>query len=241
LSKQSILDEIKRTAALNGGKPLGRLRLENEAGIKEHHWGKYWARYNDAVREAGFAPNSATVAYGERELFEKLVALMRGLGRFPTQADIKLASSNEADFPTLKTFVTCFGNKSQMVKKLVELSTGTAMLQDVLAYCEAAGHGTGADEAVDEAGTDASADGFVYLMKSGRYYKIGHTNHVGRRERELAIQMPEQAKTLHSIRTDDPEGIESYWHRRFAAKRKNGEWFDLTPRDVAAFRRRKFM
>jgi Meiotically up-regulated gene 113 len=240
LNKQYIVDEIKRTAALNNCKPLGRLRLENEAGIKEHHWGKYWARYNDALREAGFAPNAVTVAYAENELFEKLVILMRRLDRFPTQADITLAASNEVEFPSLKTFVTRFGNKPQMVKRLTELSAGTDGYQDVLAYCEAA-ITVAADAEPDDAAADASNDGFVYLMKSGRYYKVGRTNHVGRRERELAIQMPEHAKSVHSIRTDDPEGIESYWHRRFAAKRKNGEWFDLTPQDVAAFRRRKFM
>jgi Meiotically up-regulated gene 113 len=83
--------------------------------------------------------------------------------------------------------------------------------------------------------------GFVYLMKSGRYFKIGKSNAVGRRERELAIQLPDMAATVHAISTDDPHGIESYWHRRFESKRKNGEWFALDQADVQVFKRRKFM
>ncbi len=83
--------------------------------------------------------------------------------------------------------------------------------------------------------------GYVYLIKTGKYYKIGRTNAVGRRERELAIHLPEATKLIHSIKTDDPTGIEAYWHSRFHALRKRGEWFELTAKDIAAFKRRKFM
>jgi hypothetical protein len=33
------------------------------------------------------------------------------------------------------------------------------------------------------------SDGYVYLAKSGRHYKIGRSNSIGRREYELAIQL----------------------------------------------------
>jgi hypothetical protein len=55
------------------------------------------------------------------------------------------------------------------------------------------------------------------------------------------LQLPERALLVHEITTDDALGIESYWHRRFAEKRLNGEWFALNRADVAAFQSRTSM
>jgi|SRR5579859_2763961 len=82
--------------------------------------------------------------------------------------------------------------------------------------------------------------GFVYLLRSVKHYKLGRTNAAGRRLRELAIQLPQKPDTVHVIETGDPEGIEQYWHRRFADRRQGGEWFALSADDVRAFKKRHF-
>ena len=67
--------------------------------------------------------------------------------------------------------------------------------------------------------------------------KIGKTNDTVRRGNELRIQLPEKTDLIHSIKTDDPSGIEAYWHKRFEEKRMQGEWFNLSSADVKAFKR----
>lgn len=88
---------------------------------------------------------------------------------------------------------------------------------------------------------DGPVPGYVYLIRSGRHYKVGRTNSVGRREYEIGLQLPERLTLVHQIATDDMVGIERYWHLRFASRRTNGEWFRLTASDVSSFQRRKFM
>src|ERR1700752_4484600 len=91
MDKQHILREIQRTAAANGGVPLGRSRFSQETGIKESDWiGKIWPRWGDAVREAGFAPNQLQTAYNEDVLIEKFVGLARDLGSAPIATEVKM-------------------------------------------------------------------------------------------------------------------------------------------------------
>lgn len=81
----------------------------------------------------------------------------------------------------------------------------------------------------------------VYLLKAGPYYKVGKARNLDQRIKQIKLQLPYPVETLHSIETDDSTGIESYWHKRFACKRANGEWFLLTDDDVAAFMSRETM
>ena len=84
--------------------------------------------------------------------------------------------------------------------------------------------------------------GQVYLIRSGLCYKVGHTRAFARRMRELDTALAEGRQAIHIIATDDPPGIEAYWHKRFRDRRRGDtEWFNLTPADVAVFKRRKFM
>ena len=216
--------------------PLGIRKFEQETGIKVGDWlGRYWPRWGDAIREAGLTPNQLKTAYDESWLMEKYIALTRELGKLPVKAEMKLKRRKEPDFPDPLTF----GTKSELVKRVAAYCQNRPGYNDVLLLCgqyippRPAG-------VIENAEADG-AIGSVYLMKSGKFYKIGKSNAAGRREYELAIQLPEKLKTVHVIRTDDPSGTEAYWHNRFAAKRKNGEWFELDGADVAAFKRRKFM
>lgn len=241
LAKGHIIQEIKRTAQENGGRPLGIARFEAETGIRATDWvAKLWPRWGDALVEAGFEPNTLQGPRDDDELLESLAGFARELGHFPVANELKLRARAEPGFPWHSTFAR-FGRKHELVTRLRDFAMARGY-EDVVVLCDALGEQAARSEPGSENAAEPGADlGYVYLMKSGRYYKVGRSNAVGRRERELAIQLPEKVEVVHSIKTDDSVGIENYWHGRFGERRKNGEWFELTAKDVGAFKRRKFM
>ena len=239
MDKTHILQEIRRTAAENGGKPLGWRRFESETGIKQYEWlGKHWARWGDAIIEAGLKPNQLTSARHNDDLFDTYACLAEKLRRLPTSSDLRLAARSGSSVPSDKTFGR-LGTKLQFVGQLLEFCRTRKEHAGVVPLCEE--YLSRKPDLSGDSPSPGEVIGFVYLLKSSRFYKIGRTNDAGRREYELAIQLPERAKRVHVIRTDDPGGIEAYWHKRFESKRRNGEWFELDATDVTAFKRRKFM
>lgn len=239
ISKDHILAEIRRTAAENGGKALGTQRFEAATGIRIADWsGRYWTRWGDALTEAGFSPNSLQGRYDDDAVMLKLVTETRRLGHLPNDREMRMIRRADPTFPSTGVFEK-FGARAQVAAMALDYCARNPEWADVAPLIEA--HVAKPSPATRQPASSDEDLGFVYLLRSGHHYKVGKSNAFGRRERELAIQLPERAQTVHVIKTDDPAGIEAYWHRRFADRRKNGEWFDLTAADVAAFRRRKFM
>jgi hypothetical protein len=244
LSKQHILDEIRRSAKENGGKPLGRARFGKETGIAEGDWsGRYWARWSDAVKEAGLAPNKMNAQIDGDVLLGHYAALARRLGRIPVTAEMRMHKRYDPSFPNDKVFER-FGSKQELLRNLLAYCAANPGNEDVAAICSPLV--TVPTPTVDAANDpDEFEVGYVYLalMKVGREkrYKIGKANLVDQRTRQVAVNLPEDLELIHAISTDDAYGIEGYWHRRFAASRRGGEWFELTADDVRTFKRRKFM
>lgn len=240
MDKATILDAIREQAEANGGVPVGRGRFEALTGIGEAAWsGRYWARWSDAVREAGYEPNTLQRPHGEEALLSALAALTRDLGHLPTRPEMALRRRADPSFPSPNVYAR-FGRRADLAARLLEHCRADPGLEDVATICRAVATKR-PPERPEETSGDGPIPGQVYLMKSGHHYKIGRSNAAGRRAYELAIQLPERLEMVHVIRTDDAVGIERYWHQRYESKRLNGEWFALSKADVAAFKRRKTM
>ncbi len=239
MTREEIVEAIRRTAADNGGTALGRARFEKVTGIKESDWsGRYWARWSDAVLEAGFTPNRMNDPLPDEAVLAALAELVRELGRFPTNAELKMRARIDPDFPAANTIrARGGGSKAGLARRLLEFCEAKSDLVDVASICRSLVLASGDDDEEDD-GLGKSSVGYVYLMKMGRYYKIGRSNAVGRRHYEVGLKMPEKVVIVHELETDDPAGIEAYWHNRFADRRREGEWFNLSAEDVRAFRRR---
>jgi hypothetical protein len=76
--------------------------------------------------------------------------------------------------------------------------------------------------------------GFVYLLHGmgTSFYKIGHTNCLDRRIKQISPKLPFCIELVHSIETDDRYILESFAHKCFEGKRLEGEWFELEEGDV---------
>lgn len=239
MSRDEFIAAIRDIAARSGGIAPGWQKFSSETRVSESSWrGKYWARWGDALVEAGFRPNKLNEKYDQSFLLAKLAELTKRLGRYPVASEFKLAKRDDDTLPSYAAF-SQLGDKSQRIEVLRQFVIASPNLQDVLRLLP---------DTLDREpfsanpeSSNESTDGFVYMLKLGKRYKIGKTFSVPRRHREISLELPDKPDAVHSIRTDDPDGIEKYWHGRFDKKRTNGEWFALDLMDIRAFKKRKFM
>lgn len=236
MTKDEILAEIRRTAKENGGKPLGAARFEQVTGITTYDWLRHWPRFGDAQREAGFEPNKLNAAFSDEYLLKKAVDLTRELGKFPTYREMRTKRFNDPHFPDAKVFDR-FGTRAQILARVAAFARDDEKSNDVFHLLEPL-LARAQVQQTEEQASDATKYGFVYLVKGHPgEYKVGRTNLVDRRLSELGAVASVRQELVHEIKTDDPAGVEAYWHSRFAHKRMRGEWFKLNAADVKAFKR----
>ena len=157
------------------------------------------------------------------------------MGRVPTANDLRLKGRSDKSYPNAKVFER-LGTKVELVGQLLAFCEVTPEFADVTRLCREYVPRR-VQSTVD--GVGASIVGYVYLLRHGtrREFKIGRTNNPIRRAGEISIELPQKLEPIHVITTDDPAGVEAYWHRRFGDKRLKNEWFALSSDDVGAFKK----
>ncbi len=207
-----------------------------ETSIGESKWrGRYWARWGDALNEAGFQPNDWTKKSGATEVMSGVIVACRHFGRLPTNSEIEILRQTNPEVPAPNVIRSNIGNRSDLIAALTIYVVKDKALSDISAMLPKQD-----SIKVKRQPSSEPIEGFVYLIRSGDFYKVGRSDNAERRFKEITVALPDKAVLFHAIRTDDPPGIEAYWHRRFADRRSNGEWFKLNSQDISAFKKRKF-
>jgi hypothetical protein len=241
LDKAAVIRAIQRLAEDNDGVPVGKERFVAETGFRPSVWeGRFWLTWGDAVREAGYEPKAMQQRrHTDAELIRHLAALTRKIGRYPTIPHMRMERRTNPDFPADRVIARRLGGRKDQLALLHDFIERIPEFADIAAMLPAL-----TDKPVvepthaDERGAQP-VPGYIYLVRSGKFHKIGRSNDHGRRTYEIGLQLPEKLEVVHTIETDDAVGIERYWHERFRDRRRNGEWFVLTKADVAAFKRRR--
>lgn len=236
MEKEKILKLIKETAKENNNTPLGQRLFEKTTGITRSTWrGKFWVCWSDALNEAGFKENMPSQAVDPKDVLLTLIKIIRKLKKFPSYPEIRMECSRNKSYPGVNSFNEKLGSRNERIEAVRKFAEKNKEFSDILKFLPSL------QEQVDDASNTSTKKGHVYLLKHNKEYKIGKSFDVTKRYKQIKVQMPYEGEEIHVIETDDPSGIEAYWHNRFKDKRLNGEWFKLSVEDVKIFKKRKFM
>lgn len=248
LTKEEILEAIRKATKGNGGTPLGISRFKNETGITDSEWQKHWARFNDLKREAGVKVTPFPLSgFSDEHVFEQFILLTRELEKIPVTGELIVKHVHDQNFPSVAVFQRLFSRLGGIHKFVIELLqyAENKSYKDIIKLCKSQLKKKKITKSEDDTvETVETVDfAYVYLGKRGYHYKVGVAKDLPRRKIQLEILQPEDFEYLHVIKTDDPYKIEAYWKARFSPKLIKGtkEWFKLNSSDIKAFKRWKLI
>lgn len=236
-ARRAEIVRLVQSIAQRDGVAPGQKKFASETGIQTHTWrGKFWRGWGEALVEAGYAANDWIEPIDQDAIIAAVATLARQQGRFPTGTDLSMERTANPNFPALRTIT-----RTRTMQEVANLVRDYAVRTEdgplaTMADTYLANFRSSAPKS-DDATDGADAIGHVYLIRYGKDFKIGRTGSVVRRSRQVQVELPDATELVHSILTDDPSGVEAYWHRRFVEYRGNGEWFRLPPRAVNAFKK----
>lgn len=237
MEKAQVISRLIQLASERGGHIGFRAFTDatgmSERWLRDQPWFQGW---NALLTEAGLATKTFKVdRIPSQEIAKAVAELITRSGRWPTEDQLRRERAQNADFPSAG-IISPIRKTGELARLIVEL--GAVEPTFARAAEVAAKHQL---QPPDTATVDEKVKGYVYMLRSGRSYKVGKSVDPSRRFREVRLELPDETNQVHAIATDDPSGIEAYWHKRFSEKRvRNTEFFLLTAEDVRAFKRRKY-
>jgi hypothetical protein len=235
LTREQIIAAYRHLLAKSPDQPPGIDKFVGVVfGVSTHQFrGGIWRRWSAFQADVGITPNVANKRVADEEIAAGFALLARKLGRLPTQSDLVFARKRDPSVPSDGAIKRRAITRDARIKMLRKFCADRPEFADVLALLD------GDDDAATKDAGNSETEGFVYLQKSGRRYKIGWTAAPERRRAEVQTLSPDPVSLVHLIPTDDPGGVEAYWKNRFKKKNIRDEWYNLTSDDVAAFKRWK--
>ena len=169
MDKPQITRRLTQLASERGGHIAFRAFIAatglSERWLRDQPWFQGW---NALLKEVGLETKSFKVDRTPPETIAEAVAeLITRSGKWPTEDELRREKAQNASFPSA-TIISPMRKTGELARLIVELGVvrpGFAAAAEI-----AAKHQVHAPDAV---GVDERVKGYVYMLRSGRSYKIG--------------------------------------------------------------------